>query len=146
MPDVPLIMPPADRLREIAAIIEQVDVRCAASDGPVVPTIVEIRQAEIGRIYALASAPVPSGVDPDAPRPTPDDRSITGDKLLEVLGWAQQVERAKERGAAEYLMAAGRLNAALQACGGIPAVLIRLAQIAGFERARDSCPATRGAA
>ncbi len=41
--------------REIAYIIEHVDQRCAAVDGPVTPTLKEMTQQEISRIYQLAS-------------------------------------------------------------------------------------------
>lgn len=43
-----------ERLEEISAIIEAVDDRCAAADGPVTPTLQEMTQAEISRIYKLA--------------------------------------------------------------------------------------------
>lgn len=49
-------MPGYKRLARIAAIIEQVDVRCMAADGPVTPTLKEMTQAEISEIYGLASA------------------------------------------------------------------------------------------
>lgn len=42
------------RLARIAHIIEQVDQRCMAADGPVTPTLKEMTQAEISEIYALA--------------------------------------------------------------------------------------------
>lgn len=45
-----------ERLAEIAQIIERVDQRCMAADGPVTPTLREMTQAEISRIYALAKA------------------------------------------------------------------------------------------
>lgn len=45
-----------DRLRRIASIIEAVDNRCAAADGPVTPTLQEMTQREISAIYALAIA------------------------------------------------------------------------------------------
>lgn len=45
-----------NRLRVIAAIIEAVDNRCMAADGPVTPTLKEMTQAEISRIYALATS------------------------------------------------------------------------------------------
>ncbi len=45
---------PASRLDQIAAILEAVDARCAASDGPVTPTLSEIRPAELRKIYRLA--------------------------------------------------------------------------------------------
>lgn len=41
-------------LAEIARIIETVDNRCAAVDGPVTPTLQEMTQKEISRIYQLA--------------------------------------------------------------------------------------------
>lgn len=44
----------AVRLRRIKAIIEAVDNRCAAADGPVTPTLKEMHQEEISAIYALA--------------------------------------------------------------------------------------------
>lgn len=43
------------RLAEIAKIIEAVDHRCMAADGPVTPTNQEITLKEIQRIYALAN-------------------------------------------------------------------------------------------
>lgn len=39
---------------EIERIIEAVDNRCAAADGPVTPTLKEMTQKEISTIYALA--------------------------------------------------------------------------------------------
>lgn len=51
------------RLAEIAAIIERVDTRCQECDGPVTPTLQEMTQDEISRIYHLAS------VDDISPRP-----------------------------------------------------------------------------
>lgn len=45
---------PTTRLKMIASIIEAVDNRCAAADGPVTPTLKEMTQAEISEIYALA--------------------------------------------------------------------------------------------
>ena len=47
-------MTPTERLREIARIIEAVDDRAMACDGPVTPTLQEMTQEEISRIYALA--------------------------------------------------------------------------------------------
>jgi len=44
-----------DRLEEIAQIIERVDQRCTAADGPVAQTKDEITAAEIKRIYELAA-------------------------------------------------------------------------------------------
>ena len=43
-----------ERLRRIAQIIQEVDERCLAADGPVTPTLQEMRQSEISEIYALA--------------------------------------------------------------------------------------------
>lgn len=43
------------RLARIAEIIEAVDNRCMAADGPVTPTLSEMTQAEISEIYKLAS-------------------------------------------------------------------------------------------
>lgn len=42
------------RLREIADIIESVDQRCAAADGPVSDTRHEMTDKEMRRIYRLA--------------------------------------------------------------------------------------------
>ena len=42
------------RLRRIAQIIEHVDTRCMAADGPVTATLDEMTQAEISEVYALA--------------------------------------------------------------------------------------------
>ena len=43
------------RLKRIAEIIEKVDNRCMAVDGPVTPTLEEMTQKEISEIYKLAS-------------------------------------------------------------------------------------------
>lgn len=51
-----------NRLAEIARIIEAVDNRAMAADGPVTPTLQEMTQAEISRIYALASLAPSSAV------------------------------------------------------------------------------------
>lgn len=45
---------PTERLAKIAGIIEDVDDRCMAVDGPVTPTHQEITAAEILGIYLLA--------------------------------------------------------------------------------------------
>lgn len=42
------------KLDRIAEIIETVDNRCMAADGPVPPTLSEMTQAEISEIYKLA--------------------------------------------------------------------------------------------
>lgn len=47
---------PTQRLAKIADIIETVDGRCAAADGPVTPTHQEITAAEVLGIYLLATA------------------------------------------------------------------------------------------
>lgn len=44
-----------ERLKRIAEIIEAVDNRCMAVDGPVTPTLQEMTQKEILEIYNLAS-------------------------------------------------------------------------------------------
>jgi len=43
------------RLKRIAEIIEAVDNRCMAVDGPVTPTLQEMTQREMSKIYAFAS-------------------------------------------------------------------------------------------
>ena len=43
------------RLKRIATIIERVDERCMAVDGPVTPTLEEMTQREISEIYSLAA-------------------------------------------------------------------------------------------
>ena len=48
---------PLQRLKEIEEIIEAVDTRCAAADGPVTPTRSEITDDELRRIYRLAKGP-----------------------------------------------------------------------------------------
>ncbi|KKL64968.1 hypothetical protein LCGC14_2159670 [marine sediment metagenome] len=45
---------PIGRLTSIAQIIERVDHRCMAADGPVTRTLKEMYQSEISEIYALA--------------------------------------------------------------------------------------------
>jgi hypothetical protein len=45
---------PTQRLKEIAEIIEFVDHRCLAYDGPVGSTLEEMTQKEISKIYELA--------------------------------------------------------------------------------------------
>jgi len=47
-------MTDADRLKRIRKIIEDVDHRIMCADGPCVPTLDEMTQDEISRIYALA--------------------------------------------------------------------------------------------
>jgi len=44
-----------DRLKKIAYIIESVDHRAMAADGPVTPTIDEITTKELCEIYAIAT-------------------------------------------------------------------------------------------
>jgi hypothetical protein len=44
-------------LDDIANIIRAVDNRCMVADGPVTPTLKEMTQAEISRIYELACLP-----------------------------------------------------------------------------------------
>ena len=46
---------PRQRLARIRQIIEDVDNRCMAADGPVTPTLQEMRQKEITEIYRLAA-------------------------------------------------------------------------------------------
>lgn len=48
-----------ERLKRITEIIEAVDNRCMAVDGPVTPTLQEMTQNEISEIYQLASHPNP---------------------------------------------------------------------------------------
>lgn len=43
-----------ERLARIAQIIERVDLRCAAVDGPVTPTLQEMTQKELSEIYSLS--------------------------------------------------------------------------------------------
>jgi hypothetical protein len=45
---------PLSRLARIAEIIEAVDARCMACDGPVTATLDEMTQAEISEVYKLA--------------------------------------------------------------------------------------------
>jgi hypothetical protein len=47
-------MTPKQRLVRIAEIIEAVDHRAMAADGPVTPTLQEMTQAEMSEIYQLA--------------------------------------------------------------------------------------------
>lgn len=47
------------RLVKIGAIIEAVDNRCMAADGPVSSTLKEMHQSEISEIYALATGGLP---------------------------------------------------------------------------------------
>lgn len=46
---------PANRLRQIVAIILAVENRCMAVDGPVTPTTKEMTEEELRRIYQLAN-------------------------------------------------------------------------------------------
>jgi len=41
-------------LCQISRIIEHVDNRCMAGDGPITPTLQEMKQSEISKIYKLA--------------------------------------------------------------------------------------------
>lgn len=45
----------SEKLKRIAEIIESVDQRCMAADGPVTRTLEEMTQAEMSEIYSLAS-------------------------------------------------------------------------------------------
>lgn len=54
MPKRPKKTTDAERLARIKAIIETVDNRCMAADGPVTPTLEEITVDEMRAIYALA--------------------------------------------------------------------------------------------
>lgn len=47
-------------LREIVNIIDNVDNRCLAMDGPVASTLQEMRMEEMQRIYELASISMPN--------------------------------------------------------------------------------------
>lgn len=51
-------MTPIERLNEIAHIIESVDHRAMACDGDVTPTLQEMTQAEMTRIYKLATGKI----------------------------------------------------------------------------------------
>lgn len=53
-----------ERLKRIAEIIEGVDHRCMAADGPVTPTLDEMTQKEISEIYKLASQQEDSLAEP----------------------------------------------------------------------------------
>lgn len=48
-------MTPSQRLKCIAVIIEAVDNRCAAADGPVTATLKEMQSWELVKIYGLAT-------------------------------------------------------------------------------------------
>lgn len=52
-----------ERLSQIVDIIEAVDNRCSAADGDVTPTLEEMTQEEMSRIYALAGGIVESDED-----------------------------------------------------------------------------------
>lgn len=49
-----LHLTPTQRLKRIAAIIENVDQRAMAADGNVTPTLLEMTQREMSEIYELA--------------------------------------------------------------------------------------------
>lgn len=71
----------AERLAAIKAIIEGVDNRCMAADGPVTPTLQEMRQDEISRIYMLAGSKLcedcpPVGYPTDKTRCEPCPRRL----------------------------------------------------------------------
>lgn len=82
----------AARLRRIARIIEAVDGRCMAADGPVTPTLQEMNQGEISEIYALAiGRPVP--VAARAPAADPYVRGkVDGYALGVVAGYDLRVD------------------------------------------------------
>ena len=48
-------MTDAQRLKRIVQIIVDIDTRCMAADGPVTPTLREMTEDELRRIYALAN-------------------------------------------------------------------------------------------
>lgn len=52
-----MILKPETRLKRIAAILEDVDARCIAVDGPVTDTREEMTKAELREIYILAEKP-----------------------------------------------------------------------------------------
>jgi len=62
------------RLVDIAKIIEAVDHRCMAVDGPVTPTLEEMTQAEISSIYLLATGEAPHSQDEGNDNPGTTDR------------------------------------------------------------------------
>lgn len=49
---------PSQRLKRITEIIESVDHRALAADGPVTPTLEEMTQKEMSEIYRLARGPI----------------------------------------------------------------------------------------
>lgn len=49
----------ATRLEKILHIIKSVEIRCMANDGPTIPTIREMREDEMRRIYELAEGSRP---------------------------------------------------------------------------------------
>lgn len=48
---------PAERLAEIRRIIERIENRCMAVDGPVTPTTQKITEQELRDIYKLTNPP-----------------------------------------------------------------------------------------
>ena len=54
-PRPPVRLTEKERLNRIAQILESVDCRCAAADGPVTPTRHEITDAELHSIYVLSA-------------------------------------------------------------------------------------------
>lgn len=96
----------ANRLNEIARVIERVDDRCLAADGPVTPTLQEMTQAEIGRIYKLATGATTT--EPSA------DRAIQAAvDAVERMGADERLTRAvillgdARRLVSDYALAAG---------------------------------------
>jgi hypothetical protein len=59
--------PESEALAAIARIIESVEDRCLAADGPVTPTLAEMTEEELGTIYRLATPT--ADAEPEAPTP-----------------------------------------------------------------------------
>ena len=111
------------KLDQIAAIIEDVDHRCMAVDGPVTPTDQEIRLDEIRAIYQLAGGdgtpPLSSVMATGAAARMADILALTGrlNNIGKMLGEYQSIDPellVNMREAVEAIAeaAAGHLNAA----------------------------------
>lgn len=79
-----VVLTPEERLQAIAEIIEGVDNRALWADGPVTPTLEEIRQSEMTEIYRLATG-----------KAVPKTRPLT--QLERALYWLIQLHNAPYR-------------------------------------------------
>lgn len=132
-PPRPLPPSPTERLAEIAAIIEAVDHRCMAADGPVTPTLREMTQKEISRIYKLAAL--------DVVRPSTTPHPSDGLSDAEIAR-AEDVAEGETRAVNDLLLDHQGVRQALGAFAlgdyAVPPHLLRALALAGYAAGQSS--------